>query len=337
MRHPRAPALNAERAAIAMRRGYALAALWTISRYRLAWLRNPRSGRALLKRFMDTTAYDSDASNNGNITNGSRPAPARDGAQPAEQPRSPEKPPRLILLVRHGQTTYNVEGRLPGQLPGISLTEEGRRQAHAAAVALSAVPLSAVLSSPLERARDTATILARGWNLPVREDPRLMDTNVPRWAGQKLDDVNKQDPAWKAFLANPTEPPEDVESFTSVQARAVAAIEEALADSTLGSYIAVVAHADVVKLIVAHYTNVPLLTARFLSVDNASLSALAFTENSPPHLLAMNWTARPGWLVPPLLKPVQEAQSANGANAQDGGAAAPTANAPSIAEEAEHV
>lgn len=321
---------HAERAAIAMRRGYALAALRTILRYRLAELRNPRSGRALLKRIMNTTdstnstAYDTAASQNGNS-----PAPSVDGAQPAEQAQPPQKPRRLILLVRHGQTTYNVEGRLPGQLPGVPLTEEGRRQAHTAAVALSAVPLSAVLSSPLERARDTAEILARGWGLPVREDARLMDTDVPRWAGQKLDDVNKQDPAWKAFLDNPTEPPEGVESFPSVQRRAVAVIEEALADASLGNYIAVVAHADVVKLILAHYTQVPLLTARFLSISNASLSALAFSENNPPHLLAMNWTASPGWLVPPLPKPAQEPQPHMGAVSQEPQVEAAPASAPS--------
>ncbi|HLJ80423.1 MAG TPA: histidine phosphatase family protein [Ktedonobacterales bacterium] len=329
-----------------MRRSYALAALLTILRYRLTWLRNPRSGRALLKRFMDTTAHDAKANNNGNIngnvTDGKAPAPTQDGAQPAEQkpePQKPEKPPRLILLIRHGQTTYNVEGRLPGQLPGVPLTDEGRRQAHTAAVALSAVPLSAVLTSPLERARDTAEILARGWGVAVREDPRLMDTDVRRWAGQKLEDVNKQDSAWKAFLDNPTEPPEGVESFTSVQARAVAVIEEALANPELGNYIAVVAHADVVKLILAHYTNVPLLTARFLWINNASLSALAFSENSPPHLLAMNWTASPGWLVPPLPKPVREPQAPAGADSQsqEGEAATPAAAPTSNASETERV
>lgn len=326
-----------------MRRSYALAALRTILRYRLAWLRNPRSGRALLKRFMDTTAHDTQANkaiNNGNIMDGKAPAPTQDSAQAAEQtPPGPQKPPRLILLIRHGQTTYNVEGRLPGQLPGVPLTDEGRRQAHAAAVALSAVPLSAVLTSPLERARETAEILARGWGVAVREDPRLMDTDVRRWAGQKLEDVNKQDPAWKAFLDNPTEPPDGVESFPSVQARAVAVIEEALANPELGNYIAVVAHADVVKLILAHYTNVPLLTARFLWINNASLSALAFSENSPPHLLAMNWTASPGWLVPPLPKPAREPQAPAGADSQsqESEAAPPAAAPPANAAEAERV
>lgn len=279
-------------------------------RFLLVRMRNPRSGRELLKRFMDTTPTSTPDSRD--AQNGRHPEQEH-GEQAAEaEQQPPAKPPRLIMLVRHGQTTYNVEQRLPGQLPGIALTEEGRRQAHQAAVALSAVPVSAVISSPLERAHDTAEIIARGWGVTVRQDPRLMDTDVVRWAGKKIDEVSKADPAWKAFLDNPMEPPEGVESFTSVQQRAVAVVEDVLRDSSCGNYVVLVAHADIVKLIVAHYTGVPLTGARYLSVSNASLSALAFSENHPPHLLAMNWTATPGWLAPPLPKPQQQPQAAGG-------------------------
>ncbi len=285
-------------------------------RYHLVRTRNPRSGRGLLRRFMNTTHIDTtpdgDDRRSDDIQNGHRPAQVEQAAQAPQGQQPPAKPPRLVLLVRHGQTTFNVEQRLPGQLPGVALTEEGRRQAYQAAVALAAVPLSAVLSSPLERARDTAEILARGWGVTVREDPRLMDTDVVRWAGKKIDEIAKEDPAWKAFLDNPLQPPEGVESFTSVQQRVVAVVEDVLCDPSFGNYVVLVAHADVVKLIVAHYTGVPLTGARFLSVGNASLSALAFTEHNPPHLLAMNWTPTPGWLVPPLPKPQQEPQAAAG-------------------------
>lgn len=285
-------------------------------RFRLARMRNPRSGRALLRRFRNMTHTDiSELHADGAMReslNGKRPGPIEQTEQSLQAERQPPaKPPRLIMLVRHGQTTFNVEQRLPGQLPGVALTEEGRRQAHQAAVALSAVPLSAVISSPLERASDTAEILARGWGLAVRLDPRLMDTDVARWAGRKIDEVSKEDPAWKAFLDNPMASPDGVESFTSVQQRVVAAVEDVLHDTSLGNYVVLVAHADVVKLIVAHYTGVPLTGARYLSVSNASLTALAFSENDPPHLLAMNWTATPGWLTPPLPKP-QQPQAASG-------------------------
>ncbi len=224
---------------------------------------------------------------------------------PVETSDNPATPPktRVLLLVRHGQSTYNVEGRLPGQLPGIPLTDEGRRQAHRAAVALSALPLSAIISSPLERAAETAEIIARGWGLTVRTDPRLMDTNVERWAGQKIDDVAKNDPAWKRYVANPDEPPEGAESFSSVQARAVAVAREALADPNNGDYIVLVAHGDVVKLILAQYMNTPIPCVPFLAIGNASISGMAFTGDSPPQILATNWTPDPRWLVAPTTPP----------------------------------
>jgi broad specificity phosphatase PhoE len=231
----------------------------------------------------------------------------------AEQPNTPTPPKtRLLLVIRHGQATFNVEGRLPGQLPGIPLTDEGRRQAHRAAVALSAVPLSAIIASPLERAAETAAIIARGWGLAVRHDPRLMDTNVGHWAGQKIDEVAKNDPAWKAFVANPDEPPAGVESFSQVQARAVAVAQQALANPENGDYIALVAHGDVVKLILAYYMKMPIPCVPYLTVSNASVSALAFTGDAPPQILATNWTSDPRWLTPPVAPapPTSEAPEA---------------------------
>lgn len=229
-------------------------------------------------------------------------------AHTAQNGHEPEKrPPRAqrILLVRHGQTTFNVEGRLPGQLAGVALTDEGQRQAHRAAVALAGLRISAIVSSPLERALETARIIARGWALDVREDPRLMDTDVGAWAGQKISDVAKDDPNWAAFLRKPTEPPPGVESLAAVQERATAAIEDLRADPTAGDDVVVVAHADVIKLIVARYTGVSVEGALSIVIANASISALAFIEDRPPALLAANWTMAPDWLVSPIPKPAQ--------------------------------
>lgn len=259
------------------------------------WLRTPRTRRGLIKRLMQSSN-----------ANGMRAAPqASDGnAIPASDERNEQgqhdgaPSRRRILLVRHGQSTYNVENRLPGQLPGITLTDVGLRQAQRAAVALSGLPLSAVVSSPLDRARDTAAIIARGWGLEVRLDARLMDTNVGRWSGQVLAEIEKNDPTWTEFVAHPSQPPEGVEGFNEVAARVVPAIEDVRHDPTLGEYVAVVAHADVIKLIVAHYTGVPVDSAPFLHVDNASITAFGFDGERPPVLLALNWTPLPGWLTP---------------------------------------
>ena len=244
-----------------------------------------------------------------------------DAPQSPEQ--KPERPSRLLIMVRHGQSTYNVEGRLPGQIPGILLTDEGRRQAHSAAVALSALPVHAVISSPLERALETAWIIARGWNLTVREEPRLVDTDVGRWAGEKISELTKRDPAWPAFVSHPTSPPDGIESFSAVQTRCVAAIEDILRAPDLGQHVVVVAHADVIKLILAHYTQVPVESARFIGIANASISALAFRDGEHPYVLSMNWTPAPDWLVQATPKPAPPAAPTPEVRAEDKSEPAP--------------
>jgi probable phosphoglycerate mutase len=230
------------------------------------------------------------------------------GAKPS-QPEEKKRPPRLLFLVRHGQTTFNVEGRLPGQMAGVALTDEGRRQAYRAAVALSGVPLSAVVSSPLERALDTAKAIAKGGALEIHLEPDLMDTDVGRWTGMKIDDIKKSDPAWTAFVEHPDQPPEDVESLAQVQTRAVAVCERILANPELGNCIVLVAHADVVKVILARYMNIHLDTLRRMYIGNASISALAFHEDEEtPTMLAVNWSPAPEWLAP---RPKELAPPAN--------------------------
>ena len=72
---------------------------------------------------------------------------------------------QTLLLIRHGQTSWNVEHRLPGQIPGIELNETGRQQAARLADALTPIPITAIISSPLERASETARIIAQQYKL----------------------------------------------------------------------------------------------------------------------------------------------------------------------------
>jgi broad specificity phosphatase PhoE len=208
--------------------------------------------------------------------------------------------PRRVVLVRHGQTTFNVEGRLPGQLPNVALTDEGRRQAYQAAVALAASPPSKVISSPLERAYDTARVIARGWGLEVRTDERLKDTDVGEWAGLKLDELSKSTPDWKRFVQDPDFAPPGGESLACVMARAVSVVEEVRRDERAGDLVVLVAHADVIKFIIGHYQGISVTAAARMHVANASISALRFEGEEAPQVLAVNWTASPGWLLPPL-------------------------------------
>jgi broad specificity phosphatase PhoE len=245
-------------------------------------------------------------------SNAAAPAP-HEAAVASEDGHRPV--PRLVVLVRHGQTTYNVEGRLPGQLPHVPLTDEGRRQAHQAAVALAASTVSTVVSSPLERAYETAQIIARGWGLEVRTDDRLQDTDVGGWAGLKLDELTKSAPDWKRFVQDADFVPPGGESLASVMARAVAVVEELRRDETAGNLIVVVAHADVIKFIIGHYQGEAVTAAARLHVANASLSALRFEGEGLPHVLAVNWTASPAWLLPPLAAPVGDGVPTAGSDA----------------------
>lgn len=207
---------------------------------------------------------------------------------------------QTLLLIRHGETTWNRAHRLPGQLPGIALTEEGRRQAASLAEALRVFPISTVVSSPLERARDTAQCLTSERDLELQFEPDLMDTDVGRWAGQVFEDLLKYDPSWKAYLSDPTVAPDGIETFPQVQQRVVAAVERWRTRENVGSYLAFVAHADVVKLLLAHYMRLDVKRAANLAIDNASVSVVQVDDDEHLRVVAIGWTPQPGWLKPPL-------------------------------------
>jgi broad specificity phosphatase PhoE len=89
----------------------------------------------------------------------------------------------LLYLVRHGETTFNAEGRIQGQSDA-PLSELGRRQSLAVADALADVPIEAIYSSPLIRARETAECIAKRHRLAVQTDLRLMELNAGVFEGR---------------------------------------------------------------------------------------------------------------------------------------------------------
>lgn len=205
---------------------------------------------------------------------------------------------QTLFFIRHGQTTWNVEQKLPGQLPGIPLTDKGRQQAAELAGALKEVPISAIISSPLERAYETAKIIAEGRNLEIHLDPGIMDTDVGRWAGQSYTELSKNDAEWKAYVHDPTVAPEGVETFPEVQQRTLATVERWCAKESTGAYPAFFAHADIVKLLIAHYTGLPVERASTLFIDNASVSLVEIDPENihAVRMIGIGWSPHPGWL-----------------------------------------
>ena len=206
---------------------------------------------------------------------------------------------RKLVLVRHGQTDFNVQHRLPGQLPGIPLNAEGQREAAATAQALAELPLTVIVASPLERTLETAAYLNERRGLEIMHDRDLLDTDYGRFSGQSWDDLDKRDPAWTRFTSDPLHAPKGVESFAQVQQRAVRAAERWRQAKDVGEWVALVTHADLVKLIVAHYVGVPLAHVPLINLDNASVTLLAFhpDRTRSPSLLCFNWTSPALWLA----------------------------------------
>ena len=108
-----------------------------------------------------------------------------------------------VILLRHGRTTANTGGVLAGWTPGIGLDETGQAQAQAVAERLTKVPLAAIVSSPLERCRQTAEAVAAGREVAVQDDDRLGEARYGDWTGRTLKELVKE-PMWKVVQQHPT-------------------------------------------------------------------------------------------------------------------------------------
>ena len=104
-----------------------------------------------------------------------------------------------VILLRHGVTNWNHDGRFQGQVD-VPLNDSGRGQAARAAEVLSGFGISRVIASDLVRASETARIVAERCALPVASDPRLQEVNVGSWSGLSMDEVAAREPDfWPAL------------------------------------------------------------------------------------------------------------------------------------------
>jgi probable phosphoglycerate mutase len=184
----------------------------------------------------------------------------------------------LLLLIRHGENDYVKTGKMAGRLPEAHLNQQGQDQAQALSDALKDVPLKAIYSSPLERALETAAPIASARSLEIIPEPDLLDVNVGKWQGKSLK-VLRLMKAWKIVQHAPSRFrfPEG-ESFLESQTRIVAALERINQKHKPQDVIAVVFHADPIKLAVAHFIGLPLDHFQRLSCDTGSVTALHVNE-----------------------------------------------------------
>ncbi len=192
-----------------------------------------------------------------------------------------------LLLIRHALNDL-VGKRLAGWMPGVHLNDEGRRQARRLAERLADVPLVAIYSSPLERALETAQAIAEVKGLPVQVMEDLGEVHYGDWEGQDLEGLKKT-ALWPQVQTTPSRVRfPNGEALREVQCRVVNALER-IAEVHAGEYdaVAVVAHADVVRLAVAYYVGIPLDLYQRLAVAPASVTVLHLAKEGP-RLLRLN-------------------------------------------------
>lgn len=205
-----------------------------------------------------------------------------------------------LFLIRHGENDYTRTGRLAGWTPGVGLNEIGRRQALALADKLKAVPLAAIYSSPLERARETAAPLAEAKKLEVQIVAGLGEVRYGQWQGKSLKRLARTR-LWRTVQGLPSAMQfPDGETFRAVQSRAVDAVE-ALVRTHPKDPIAVFSHGDVIKLVVAHYLGLPLDLFQRLMIATASITILRLGQGQPA-LIKLNETSGVEIAGPPTSK-----------------------------------
>lgn len=184
--------------------------------------------------------------------------------------------PTRVFLLRHGETAWNVERRIQGQLD-VDLNEQGRWQARQLGRALQDEGLAAVYSSDLQRCLETARPLAQLLGLAVQSDSALRERGFGRFEGLTYEQIEQGWPQ-DALRWRQREPDFGVgggESLTLFSARSVAAVARC---ATLhpGQAIAVVAHGGVLDCLYRAAAGMELQASRTWALGNASINRLLF-------------------------------------------------------------
>jgi probable phosphomutase (TIGR03848 family) len=187
-----------------------------------------------------------------------------------------------VVLVRHG-LTHLTGPVLAGWTPGLHLDDRGRAQAAAVAERLRPLPLTAIVSSPLDRCLDTAEAVREGRDLELQVDDRLGECRYGDWTGRPLKELAK-DPLWKVVQAHPSAavfPGPEGEALRDTQARAVAAVRDW--SSRLGPDATWLAcsHGDVIKAIVADAMGLHLDSFQRIVIDPCSVTVIRYTDLRP--------------------------------------------------------
>ncbi|MBO1752069.1 MSMEG_4193 family putative phosphomutase [Actinotalea sp. BY-33] len=227
-----------------------------------------------------------------------------------------------VILVRHGRSTANVDGVLAGRTAGVNLDDVGRQQAERTAERLAVVPLVGVVSSPLERCRQTAqALLDQQQDAPeLQIDEAVTECDYGQWQGRALGELAKE-PLWSVVQSQPSAVVfPGGESLPAMQARAVAAIRRRDAavheQHGAGAVWAVVSHGDIIKSVLADALGMHLDLFQRVTVGPASISVVRYGTHRPDVVSTNTEFGDLGWLR--SSGPVTDAPVGGGAGHEDG-------------------
>ena len=164
---------------------------------------------------------------------------------------------RRLIIVRHGRTAHNADGRFQGHLD-THLDETGRSQATTAAVELNAYAPSSIVSSDSMRAADTAAPLAALVGLPVQLDERLREVDMGLWSGLTGDEARAQFPdEYADWVAGVDTARGGGETFKAVAERAAAAVEDHLGEVVAGGALVLFTHGGTARALTGCLLELP--------------------------------------------------------------------------------
>ena len=193
--------------------------------------------------------------------------------------------PATTLLIRHAHTDA-IGLRLSGRTPGIHLSAQGRAEAERLGRGLAGVTLTAIYTSPLERAVETARRIAQHQGIVETIRDELSEIDFGRWTGKTFAEL-EQDRGWQIYnRCRGSASVPGGESAAAVQSRMVAVLKT-LAASHEGQRIAIVSHGDPLRYAALQFTGASLDRYSDVTILPASVSAVVWLPEGP-RLLYVN-------------------------------------------------
>lgn len=194
----------------------------------------------------------------------------------------------LLLLVRHGHSTANADAVLAGWSDGVGLTDRGRSDVERVASRLSGIEVARLVTSPLQRCRETADLLLPGATAEVVDD--LGECHYGAWTGRPIAELTK-DPLWRTVQDDPASArfPESAdyasESLTEMADRIVRVLrridDEVTAERGPDAVWVAVSHGDPIKAAIADAVGAGIGGLQRVHVDPASVSVIRRTADRP--------------------------------------------------------